>query len=73
MQQAQRAQAGVNATIQETISGIAVAKNFRQEAAIYADFVPSNEHGLPGTAGPRHVFGSIYPMLHAIRGIATGS
>src|SRR5690349_7726567 len=31
MQQSQRAQASVNATIQETISGIAVAKSFRQE------------------------------------------
>src|SRR4029453_579864 len=43
MQQAQRAQATVNATIQETISGIAVAKNFRQEATIYNDFRATNE------------------------------
>lgn len=43
MQQSQRAQATVNATIQETISGIAVAKNFRQEATIYNDFRETNE------------------------------
>src|SRR6185436_5670188 len=39
---AQRATAKVNATIQETISGIAVAKSFRQEAAIYQDFRSTN-------------------------------
>lgn len=35
MQQAQRALATVNATIQETVSGIAVAKNFRPSTTIF--------------------------------------
>ncbi|HQK42492.1 MAG TPA: ABC transporter ATP-binding protein, partial [Anaerolineaceae bacterium] len=40
--QGMRAMANVNATIKETISGIAVAKNFRQEESIYAEFKHSN-------------------------------
>ena len=34
--------AKVNATIKETVSGIAVAKNFRQESEIFADFNQAN-------------------------------
>ena len=33
-----RAMANVNALIKEAVSGISVAKNFRQEAAIYGEF-----------------------------------
>ena len=38
-----RAMANVNATIKETISGISIAKNFRQEEAIYQEFQTSNK------------------------------
>ena len=37
-----RAMAKVNATIKETVSGIAVAKNFRQESEIFDDFNQAN-------------------------------
>jgi len=40
--QGMRAMANVNATIKETISGIAIAKNFRQEESIYQDFNETN-------------------------------
>jgi ATP-binding cassette subfamily B protein len=40
--QGMRAMANVNSTIKETVSGIAVAKNFRQEASIYKDFDDAN-------------------------------
>ena len=37
-----RAMADVNAAIKETVSGIAVAKNFRQESSIYEEFDKAN-------------------------------
>ena len=61
MQLAQRSTASVNATIQETISGIAVAKNFRQEAAIYEDFQAINEEAYRVQVRRMTVFGSIFP------------
>lgn len=70
MQQAQRAQATVNATIQETVSGIAVAKNFRQEAAIYDDFQDINELAYRVQLTRVAVFGSIFPLLNTVSGIA---
>lgn len=69
MQQAQRAQATVNATIQETISGIAVAKNFRQEAAIYEDFQAINEMAYRVQIRRMMVFGSIFPLLNTVSGL----
>ena len=70
MQQAQRALATVNATIQETVSGIAVAKNFRQEAAIYGDFQDTNELAYRVQLNRVAVFGSIYPLLNTVSGLA---
>lgn len=70
MQQAQRAQATVNATIQETVSGISVAKNFRQEAAIYDDFQDVNELAYRVQLTRVAVFGSIFPLLNTVSGIA---
>ncbi len=69
MQQAQRAQATVNATIQETISGIAVAKNFRQEATIYHDFQAINDLAYRVQLRRVAVFGSIFPLLNTVSGI----
>lgn len=69
MQQAQRAQATVNATIQETISGIAVAKNFRQEATIYQDFQVTNQMAYEVQIRRVTVFGSIFPLLNTVSGI----
>ena len=73
MQQSQRAQATVNATIQETISGIAVAKNFRQEAAIYTDFRATNELAYRVQLARVAVFGSIYPLLNTVSGIGVAA
>lgn len=69
MQHSQRAQATVNATVQETISGIAVAKNFRQEAAIYSDFRATNELSYQVQLRRVAVFGSIYPLLNTVSGV----
>ncbi|MCB9430878.1 MAG: ABC transporter ATP-binding protein [Ardenticatenaceae bacterium] len=73
MQQAQRAQATVNATIQETISGIAVAKNFRQEGAIYTDFQATNELAYRVQLRRVVVFGSIFPLLNTVSGMAVAA
>ena len=70
MQQAQRVQATLNATIHETIGGIAVAKNFRQEASMYADFRVTNSQAYTVQLKRFIVFGSIHPLMHGISGIA---
>ncbi len=68
-QQAQRAQATVNATIGETISGIAVAKNFRQEAALFGDFQATNALAYRVQLVRVAVFGSIFPLLNTLSGV----
>lgn len=73
MQQSQRAQATVNATIQETISGITVAKNFRQEGTIYNDFRAINELAYRVQLRRVAVFGSIFPMLNTVSGIGVAT
>ncbi len=73
MQQSQRAQATVNATIQETISGIAVAKNFRQEATIYNDFRAINELAYRVQLARVAVFGSIFPLLNTVSGVGVAA
>jgi ATP-binding cassette subfamily B protein len=70
MQLAQRSTASVNAAIQETISGIAVAKNFRQEAAIYQDFQEINEQAYRVQIRRMAVFGSIFPLLNTVSGVS---
>ena len=73
MRQAQRAQAEVNAIVQETISGVAVAKNFRQEAAIYADFEATNNLAYRIQLMRVAVFGSIYPLLNTLEGLGVAA
>ncbi|HMP40992.1 MAG TPA: ABC transporter ATP-binding protein [Roseiflexaceae bacterium] len=68
-QRAQRALASVNSSIQETISGIAVAKSFRQEAAIYGQFRDTNALAYRVRLRQALVFGSIFPFLNTVSGI----
>jgi ATP-binding cassette subfamily B protein len=69
MRQSQRAQAEVNAIVQETISGVAVAKSFRQEAAIFADFEATNNMAYRIQLLRVAVFGSIYPLMNTLAGM----
>jgi ABC-type multidrug transport system fused ATPase/permease subunit len=71
MRQAQRATAEVNAVVQETVSGIAVAKNFRREAALYEDFQQTNAMAYRIQLQRVAVFGSIFPLLNTLSGLAT--
>jgi ATP-binding cassette, subfamily B, bacterial len=70
---AQRAIAKVNATIQETISGIAVAKSFRQEAAIYEDFRTTNQLAYQVRLRQGLVFNTIFPVLDILAGMGTAT
>jgi len=66
-----RAMADVNATIKETVSGISVAKNFRQETNIYSDFDAANKQSYRVNVQRGLVLSSIFPSLNALGGIAT--
>lgn len=68
-----RMSATVSAHIQETVSGIGVAKTFRQEPAIYAEFLKVNEQSRRVNLRTRYVFSSIFPMLNILAGIGTAS
>lgn len=66
-----RAMANVNATIKETVSGIAVAKNFRQEAAIFEDFDRANRQSYAVNLQRGFVLSLIFPSLNALGGVGT--
>jgi ABC-type multidrug transport system fused ATPase/permease subunit len=68
-----RMNATVNAHIQETVSGIAVAKAFRQESAIYGEFTEVNGQSWRVNLRSRYVFSSIFPLLNALAGIGTAA
>ncbi len=51
-QRARRALASVNSLVQETMSGISVAKSFRQERAIYGEFATVNQRSYAGEPAP---------------------
>jgi ATP-binding cassette subfamily B protein len=69
--QGMRAMANVNATIKETVSGIAIAKNFRQEASIYEEFDEANRTSYRVNVWRGLVLAFVFPSLNVISGIAT--
>ncbi|MGD9895188.1 MAG: ABC transporter ATP-binding protein [Dehalococcoidia bacterium] len=71
VQQSQRIAASVNANIQEAISGIGVAKAFRQEQAVYDDFGTLNAQSYRINLRAGFVFSGIFPILGTISGIGT--
>ena len=70
-QQGMRAIANVNATIKETVSGIAVAKNFRQEQSIFATFNEANQTSYRVNWRRGITLNTVFPILNAIAGLAT--
>ncbi len=68
--QGNRAMANVHASIQETVAGIAVAKNFRQEAAVYAEFADVNQQAYTINVRRGFVMANVFPVLNALSGIA---
>jgi ATP-binding cassette subfamily B protein len=66
-----RAMAMVNDTIQETVTGISVAKNFRKEAMIYDEFLDVNRQSYDINIRRGVVMAFIFPTLNVLSGIAT--
>lgn len=63
-----RAMANVNAAIKETVSGIAVAKNFRQETGIYQEFDLANRQAYTVNVQRGLVLSVVFPVLNALAG-----
>jgi ATP-binding cassette subfamily B protein len=66
-----KAMADVNAAIKETISGISIAKNFRQEASIFQSFDESNQQSYRVNVQRGFVLSLVFPTLNALGGIFT--
>ncbi len=70
-QQARRVLADVNANVQESITGIGVAKAFRQESAVYQVFDGVNRQSYRLNLRQGLTFSAIFPVLGFISGIGT--
>lgn len=68
--QGNRAMANVNSSIRETIAGIGIAKNFRQERSVYDEFVAVNNQSYAINIRRGFVLSAIFPALNALSGIA---
>lgn len=66
-----RAMANVNAAIKEAVTGIAVAKNFRQENGIYDEFDEVNRLSYTTNVKRGFVLSIVFPALNAIGGAGT--
>jgi ATP-binding cassette subfamily B protein len=67
-----KATADVNAAIKETISGISIAKNFRQEESIFISFDESNQQSYRVNIRRGFVLSLVFPTLNALSGIFVG-
>jgi ATP-binding cassette subfamily B protein len=66
-----RAMANVNAAVKETISGISIAKNFRQEMTVYDEFTEANSTSFKVNFQRGVVVSSVFPIMNALSGLAT--
>ncbi len=66
-----QAMADVNAAIKETVSGISIAKNFRQEESIFETFDFSNQQSYQVNIRRGFVLSLVFPTLNALGGIFT--
>ncbi len=70
-QKARRVTAVINAQIQESVSGIIVAKNFRQETAVYQTFHTNNEQAYTVNLRRGVTLMSIFPIMVMASGVGT--
>ncbi len=68
-----KAMADVNAAIKETVSGIAVAKNFRQEHSIFDTFDVANQQSYKVNVRRGFVLALVFPVLNATTGVFIGA
>lgn len=66
-----RAMANVNSAIKEAVTGIAVAKNFRQENTIYTDFDAVNQVSYRTNLRRGIVLSMAFPTINALSGVGT--
>lgn len=69
--QSSRALGEVNKAIQEAVTGIAVAKNFRQEETIYREFSAINDQSYHINVRRGFVLANIFPTLNVLSGFGT--
>jgi ATP-binding cassette subfamily B protein len=69
----QQAVADVNASIQEAVTGIRVAKNFRREQGIYDEFLGVNERSYDVHVRRGFVLSLIFPTLQLFAGLGTAA
>ena len=69
----QQAVADVNASIQEAVTGIRVAKNFRREQGIYDEFLAVNERSYAVHVHRGFVLALIFPTLQLFAGLGTAA
>lgn len=66
-----RAMANVNAAIKETVSGIVVAKNFRQEITVFDEFDDANKQSYRVNVQRGLVLSMVFPILNILGGFGT--
>ena len=69
--QSQRAMAEVNVSIQEAVTGISVAKNFRREQGIYDEFLAVNRQNYATNVKRGFVLSMLFPTLNFFSGAGT--
>ncbi|MCP4356863.1 MAG: ABC transporter ATP-binding protein, partial [Chloroflexi bacterium] len=69
--QARRVTAVINAQIQESVSGIIVAKSFRQETAVYDTFNDNNQQAYKVNLRRGLTLMSIFPIMVLASGVGT--
>jgi ABC-type multidrug transport system fused ATPase/permease subunit len=69
-QNARRVTAKINAQIQESVSGIVVAKSFRQEHAVYATFDANNRQAYQVGLRRGLTLNTIFPIIGISSGLA---
>jgi ATP-binding cassette subfamily B protein len=70
-QKAQRSMARVNANVQEVVSGITVAKNFRQEQNMYDEFKKVNDQSYQVNVRSGFIYNGVFPLLVLVANIGT--
>jgi ATP-binding cassette subfamily B protein len=71
--QARRVTAKINAQIQESISGIMVAKSFRQEGAIYETFAANNDQAYRVGVRRGLTLNTIFPVMGLASGVGVAA
>jgi ATP-binding cassette, subfamily B, bacterial len=67
--QTRRIKAIVSSSIQEAVSGIRVAKTFRQEQALHDEFIKVNKQAFRINLRTEAVFSAIFPILNVMSGV----